>query len=302
MTNDPLGGQIREGRLWGRGATDAKGQAAALLHALAAVCASPTPPPYNIQLIFTIDEEVGFTGVRNLIERGFRVDAAVIGEPTELSVVVAHKGTRRWWIELGGRSAHSARPELGVNAIHQAARLVARIQEHYAGELARRSHPLLGSPTVNVSKIEGGTQVNLVPDSARILLDRRMLPGETSAGVEEEVQTLIRSLADQYPNFNARQIEPYMVDPPLETDPAHAIVRRACTLSGRFGRGEEPIGVPYGTDGSKLSEIGIPTIVVGPGSIAQAHTADEFIELDELHAGARYYFDLMQSDLLAEDP
>ncbi|MBI1784629.1 M20/M25/M40 family metallo-hydrolase, partial [Candidatus Sumerlaeota bacterium] len=142
-----------------------------------------------------------------------------------------------------------------------------------------------------------GTQVNLVPAQTKILIDRRVLPGETRASVHTEFEIIFDRIKKEFPNFRARQLEPLMVDPPLETEPDHPLVKTACGVTKKFKRPHKPIGVPYGTDGSKLSEIGIPTIVVGPGSIDQAHTADEFVDLDELCAGARYYFDLMNAGI-----
>lgn len=300
MTIDPLGAEIRDGRLWGRGSTDAKGQVTAMLHALAAVVESGQKPPVSIQLVLAVDEESGFGGVNALASaynKGTepRPCAAIIGEPTELAVVIAHKGTHRWWIELSGRSAHSSKPHLGINAIRRAASLIEKIEGPYQDSLKQRSHPLLGSPTVNVSKIEGGTQVNFVPDRARILLDRRTLPGETRESVKAEFERMFAELKAADPQFNARHEDPLLIDPSLETSPDEPVVKRACELSMRFGRTAEPIGVPYGTDGSKLSEIGIPTLIIGPGNIDQAHTADEWIELAELQAGASYFHELMMT-------
>lgn len=295
MSIDPFGAELRGGRIWGRGSTDAKGQIAAMLSAFMALEAAKVKPPIGVELVLTIDEELGFSGVRNLVARGYRPDCAVIGEPTSLDIVVAHKGTQRWWIELAGRSAHSAKPHLGINSIHHAAHLIRTIQEDYAAKIRGRVHPLLGSPTVNVSVIEGGTQVNLVPELTRILIDRRTLPGETRAKVEAEFEELFTAIRAVVPDFRARQMEPLMVDPPLETDPSHPLVNSACTIAKTFGRAGDPVGVPYGTDGSKLSEIGVPTIVAGPGSIDQAHTADEFIELADLHEGALFHYQLMRT-------
>lgn len=297
MSISPMGGEIRDGRLWGRGSTDAKGQLAAMLHALAAIIESGRKPPQTTLILVTVDEEAGFGGIHAAVKHGVKVDAAVVAEPTSLEVVAAHKGTQRWWIEVEGRAAHSAKPHLGLNSIHAAAYLIQAIQEGYAREIANRSHPLLGSPTVNVSMISGGTQVNLVPDRCRILIDRRTLPGETRAIVHAEFERIIDGVSSARPGFRGRQIDPLMVDPPLQTAVDHPIVRAALAVSRKMGRPAEPTGAPYGTDGSKLSEIGIPTIVVGPGSIDQAHTADEFIEIEELAAGARYFHDLMMTRL-----
>lgn len=302
MSIDPFGAVVREGRLWGRGSTDAKGQATAMLHALAALKDAGETPATGIELALVVDEEAGFGGVnalvRRLRERGRlgEIAGAVVGEPTGLEVVVAHKGSVRWRVELRGRSAHTSKPHLGVNAIRHAAALVELIEDRYAAKLRERSHPLLGHPTINVSMIDGGTQINLVPDRARLLLDRRTIPGETRAGVFGEMEELISELKSRFATAEAVQHEPLMVDPCLETDPGHPLVRAALRISAGLGRGGRPRGEPYCTDASKLSEAGIATIVAGPGSIDQAHTPDEWIELGELERGARFFYDLMRAE------
>lgn len=293
---DPFAGNLEGGRLWGRGSTDAKGQLVAMLHAFAAVALAPEPPPTSILFAVTIDEEAGFRGVKNLVARGLDVEAAVVGEPTGLEVVVAHKGTQRVWIEIRGRAAHSAKPRLGVNSIHHAAMIVRRIQEGLFSELQTRAHPLLGSPTINVSMINGGTQVNLVPERTRILIDRRTLPGETRESVAAEIEAILDDLRRTVPGFDAVQEPALMVDPPLETAPDHPLALAAMAVSRSMSRPDKPAGAPYGTDGSKLGEAGIPTIIVGPGSIDQAHTADEYIDVSELVAGALYYHALMRAE------
>jgi acetylornithine deacetylase len=299
MSIEPLAAEVRDGRMWSRGTTDAKGQVAAMLHATVAAAQGDQPPRVNVQLVLVVDEEYGFIGVKSLVQRyqdkGTMPVAAVVGEPTGLLAVVAHKGSQRWWIEFEGRSAHSAKPHLGVNAIAHAAALVQKLETDYARELKQRRHPLVGCPTINVSIISGGTAGNLVPGSARILLDRRVLPGESRRQILDEFETIIRNLKEQIPELKVRQLDPILDDPPLESDVDHPFVKTACALSGRFGRSAEPGGVDYATDGSKLAQVGIPTIVVGPGSIDQAHTEDEWIELDELQAGAQYYYELMRA-------
>ncbi len=301
MTIEPFKGDTRDGRLWGRGATDAKGQAVAMLHGLVSLAKSGPPPPTDLEVVLSVDEEAGFTGVRSLVRRyeaeGARPEVAIIGEPTDLRIVTAHKGTLRWWISVRGRAAHSSTPGSGVNAVHRAAVLVDWIEGPYAEQLAGRRHPLLGSPTVNVSKIEGGTQVNVVPDLARILLDRRLLPDESADSVRGEFEAIFRALKARWADFEALQEAPLLVDPSMETPLDHPWARRAAQLAADLGRSPEPLGVPYGTDGSKLAEAGIPTLVVGPGSIRQAHTADEYIDLSELASGARFYRELMLADL-----
>lgn len=304
MTIDPVGAEIRDGRMWGRGSTDAKAQVASMLHAIRAIVADGITPSVNLELVLAVDEESGFGGVRALVREiqnrdeksEGKIIGAVVGEPTGLSVVTSHKGSQRIQIEVKGRAAHSALPQLGVNAIHHAGILVQAIEGDYAAQLARREHPLVGCPTINVSMIEGGTQINLVPDSARIQVDRRTIPGETKESVRAELEGVLAGVAGRVPDFQAVLHDPFLIDPCLETDPNDPLARRAVGLSAAFGRSAEPIGVSYCTDGSKLTEIGVPTIVVGPGSIEQAHTADEWMDLEELALGAAYHRELMAAD------
>ena len=178
----------RGGRLYGRGACDTKGSVAAMLVALGELARSGQRPA-ETEIVFAglVDEEHGQKGSRALVASGLRADLAIVGEPTRLQVVTAHKGTLWLKLETRGRSAHGSSPELGCNAVHAMARVVEVIQTAYAAQLRRRRHPLLGSPSVSVGAIRGGTQANIVPDRCTILLDRRTLPGETEAGVRREL-------------------------------------------------------------------------------------------------------------------
>jgi acetylornithine deacetylase/succinyl-diaminopimelate desuccinylase-like protein len=186
--------QRKNGRLHGRGACDTKGSVAAMLAALCELANSKSRPR-ETEIIFAglIDEEHMQAGSRALAAGGFKADLAVVGEPTKLQVVTAHKGSL--WLELAthGRAAHGATPHLGKNAIHEMARVVDALETDYAAQLRRRKHKLLGAGTVNVGKISGGTQPNIVPDSCTVAIDRRTLPGETDAGVRREITALLRA-------------------------------------------------------------------------------------------------------------
>lgn len=303
MEIDPFGAEVRQGRLWGRGSTDAKAQATAMLHAIASLAREGVVPEVNVELVLAVDEESGFGGVKSWVAglenrdpQAGRIVAAVVGEPTGLEVVIAHKGSVRWWIALAGRAAHSSTPHRGVNAIRHASALVELIEGEYAESLAERSHEFLGFPTINVSVIEGGTQVNLVPDRARLLLDRRMIPGESWATVRPEIEALLERMKARFPEADATLEPPLLEDPCLETAPGHPLIAHALEVSGAFGRSGKPIGVSYCTDASNISAAGIPTIVVGPGSIDQAHTTDEWMDLGELREGALFYRELMSRD------
>ncbi len=293
MTIDPHGAQARDGRLWGRGATDAKGQAAALLHAMAAWAQSDECPPQPIELALVVDEEFSFGGAKGLLADGIDPLGIIIAEPTELRLVTSHKGTMRWWIEIAGQAAHGAKPRLGVNAISAAAALIQEIDEVYIPQLGRRRAPLLEPPTINVAQVHGGVQANLVPPSCRIELDRRFLPGETREQIFAEFEGLFEGARRRFPQFRAVQEEPVLVACAVQTDMDWPLVKAAQAVAVEHDISPEPVGVDYATDACALVERGAPIVIVGPGSIDQAHTRDEFIELSSLEAGARFFADLM---------
>ena len=171
--------QRKNGRLYGRGACDTKGSIAAMLTALCELADSKSLP-LETEIVFAglIDEEHAQAGSRALAASGFKADMAIVGEPTRLQVVTAHKGSLWLDLETRGKAAHGATPQLGKNAIHEMARIVDLLETDYAAQLRKRKHPLLGAATVNVGKISGGTQPNIVPDFCKISVDRRTLPGE----------------------------------------------------------------------------------------------------------------------------
>ncbi|HTV75943.1 MAG TPA: M20/M25/M40 family metallo-hydrolase, partial [Candidatus Baltobacteraceae bacterium] len=184
--------QRKNGRLHGRGACDTKGSVAAMLSALFELANSKSRP-LETEIVFAglVDEEHAQAGSRALAKSGFKADLAIVGEPTRLQVVTAHKGSLWLELETRGRAAHGATPQFGKNAVHEMARIVDLLETDYATRLRRRKHPLLGAATVNVGTISGGTQPNIVPDSCKITVDRRTLPGETDAGVIREIKKFL---------------------------------------------------------------------------------------------------------------
>ncbi len=266
-------------RLYGRGACDTKGSVAAMLSALATVVRNPERPRHTeISFVGLLDEENAQAGSRALAARKVKADLAIIGEPTRLKVVTAHKGSLWLQLEARGRAAHGSRPELGRNAVHVMARVVELLETGYQGLLKRRKHPVLGCATVSVGTIRGGTQPNIVPDHCAIQLDRRTLPGETESGVCREILRFLRrhrlevTCADN-------KLAPCV---PLETDPNLPLVGDFLKAVGQRG----PAGVDFFCDAAILGEAGVPSVAFGPGDIAQAHTEDEWIDLESLE-GAR---------------
>jgi len=264
-----------KGRLYARGACDTKGSVAAMLAAVCEVAARRNRPrETEIVLATVVDEEDAQLGSRVLAASGIKADLAIVGEPTGARVVTAHKGSLWLRIETQGRAAHGAMPELGHNAVHDMARIVALLEGRYAKSLLRQKHPLLGPATVNVGAIQGGTQPNIVPDHCVIRVDRRTLPGETEASVVKSIGKLISSIGVKA-TITGEKTGPTS---PLETSSKHPLVRLLMQSAGQ----REPLGVRYFCDASVLATAGIPSVVFGPGDIAQAHTADEWISLESL--------------------
>jgi acetylornithine deacetylase/succinyl-diaminopimelate desuccinylase-like protein len=264
-----------QGRLYGRGACDTKGSVAAMVTALCELAQGGNrPAETEITFVGLVDEENAQRGSRALAASGLQADLAIVGEPTRLQVVTAHKGSLWLRLETRGKAAHGACPELGRNAVHAMARIVELLETDYAAQLARRRHPLLGSATVSVGVISGGTQPNIVPDQCAILVDRRTLPGETERSVWREIRTLLKKEGLRAACIDDK-LAPCL---PLETDPRLPLVARFLSSV----RQPKPAGVHYFCDAAVLAEGGIPSVAFGPGDIAQAHTAEEWIALASL--------------------
>jgi acetylornithine deacetylase/succinyl-diaminopimelate desuccinylase-like protein len=282
--------RVKGGRLHGRGACDTKGSVAAMMSAICELAGSKQRPT-DTEIIFTglVDEEAGQGGSRALAASGLKADLAIVGEPTCLQVVTAHKGNLWLKLETHGKAAHGARPELGRNAVHEMARIVDLLETKYAARLRRRRHPLLGHATINVGTIAGGVQANIVPAYCSITIDRRTMPWETDAGVWRELKALLgqNGLKATLANTKAAPCLP------LETNPRLPLVRQFMRSVGQA----KPAGVNYFCDASVLAHglAGIPSVVFGPGDIAQAHTADEWISLSSLERGKDLLVNFLKS-------
>ncbi|HEY2951347.1 MAG TPA: M20/M25/M40 family metallo-hydrolase, partial [Verrucomicrobiae bacterium] len=265
----------KNGRIHGRGACDTKGSVAAMWAALSEVARSRRRPKQT-EIIFAalVDEESGQGGSRALVASRLKANLAIVGEPTRLQVVTAHKGDLWLQLETTGKAAHGARPDLGRNAVHTMSKIVHLLETKYARALRRRRHPVLGHPTINVGSIVGGRQPNIVPDHCVITMDRRTIPGETDAGVKREIKGFLgqHSLAARMSDFKIVPCHP------LATSWRAPLVQQFLKIA----RQTKAVGVDYFSDAGVLAHGGIPSVVFGPGDIAQAHTPDEWISIDQL--------------------
>jgi acetylornithine deacetylase/succinyl-diaminopimelate desuccinylase family protein len=292
MTIDPFAAEIRDGKLYGRGACDIKGGMAAMLIALDRLVRERPEGSASVVMACTVDEEFTHTGSSHLATSPHGADVAVVAEPTMLNLVTRHKGAVRWKIRTRGVACHSSTPHLGQNAIYRMAAVVDALAGH-AEELARSSDPILGPPTLSVGRIEGGQSVNVVPDWCEIEIDRRVIPGEAPLDCMKRVEELLRRRLGEVdwieflpPWVNMPALSPGESDQGGWIDVARGAVGRA------IGRPPEIMGVPYGTDAGPLGAAGLPCIVLGPGDIAQAHTKDEWIDLDQVRAAVDAYYQI----------
>lgn len=286
---DALNPRVEGGRLYGRGSADPKGSLAAMLSVLESAAADPAFP-VNVWLAGSMDEEITMRGSRALAERRPAVDAVIVGEPTNLQPIVAHKGVLRWRVRTTGVAAHSATPERGRNAIFDMQTVIGALRAGIEPSLAQSVHPRLGRATWSVGVIEGGEAVNVVPDACQIDCDRRLLPGEDPDAVLAEVDQALDALRQVDAGLRVEREAPYVHVPPMETEADEPIVRATAQALTAVGRDPTLAAVAYATDASMLASIGgLPAVVLGPGDIAQAHTNDEWIELAELEAAVGVY-------------
>jgi acetylornithine deacetylase len=308
MTIPPFEPEVRDGRLYGRGSCDIKGGMAAMLVALARLAKLPKRNKRpTVVLACTINEEHGFTGATHLARMFSRVeghpqsqllprvpDAAIVAEPTLLDVVTAHKGTVRWRCHTRGKAGHSSQPHLGDNAIYHMGRVLQAL-DNYADNVVPHldEHPLVGVPTLSVGMIYGGLSVNTIPDKCTIEIDRRILPGEDPEAAWKAAHAYINSVVP--PETPTLHEAPFMQSPGLSDEANGDLADKLAAAAAANGGGGNKIGVPYGTDAPAYAAAGCPTVVFGPGSIAQAHTVDEWVAVEQLAAAAEIYFEFAKS-------
>lgn len=276
MSGNPFSGESREGRVYGRGAVDDKASLGVILALLENMQQTNQMPMANLLIAATVDEEIGATGApafaRWISQRKLAVDELIVAEPTGCGPVYGHKGVVRLEFQIQGKAAHSSQPEMGLNAITAATHVLVALEEERQRLLAAPVATALGSPTLTVSIIQGGTGINVVPATCQIAIDRRTVAGEDALAVSEALSHLAQQASPL----------PLTVQPSKQIDaffqpPETAWVRQLAAWSG-----QEPAVVPYGTNAWAYPGVVRECIVLGPGSIDQAHGAEEWVEISEL--------------------
>ncbi|MFZ4451631.1 M20 family metallopeptidase [Salibacterium aidingense] len=286
----PTEPKISEDRVYGLGACDAKGSLVSMMCAMEDIAFHPEGLCGKLILTAVMGEEAGGIGSLHLVQEGITADAAVVGEPTNGNIAVAHKGTYMKKLTFKGIPYHSGTPGKGVNAIHHAAHFIGKI-EKLNERLSAMPHFALGPPSAAVTIIQGGTRQNTIPETCEIILDRRLLPGETHEQADREVDTIIHQLKKEVKHFNVEVIETIVATVPSETDTKEKIVQKSLEAAAEIeGVEKEAIGFPAGCDMSKLvTHAKIPTVICGPGKLEQAHKPDEYVEISQLFKAKAIY-------------
>ncbi len=281
----------RDGRLYGRGACDAKGPIVAMIEAARMLMAQRDQWVGELLLVFVFDEEVQSLGAKAFAKHAGKIDHVMIGEPTMNQVATAHKGSLRLLVRVLGEAAHSSTPDLGVNAIFKAADLMRLLEAHHSGHLCRQHHPLVGTPSLTVTRISAGTGDTVVPEACDMLIDRRMVPGENQDDAVKEIETILETARKEF------GVETEIVEfrpttgPASETPLDHPIVRTSTAAASPYNSGAQPAGFPAGCDLVHFRSIGASGVVLGPGDLGVAHKPDEFIPIDQFVDASRIYLD-----------
>ena len=275
MTIDPFGAELRDGKIWGRGASDTKGPMASMLWALRESRDLLPRLGHEIWFAGLMSEETDQHGSRALA-REEHFDFVIAAEPTGLDVVHTHKGSAFFNLRTTGLAGHASRPDLGDNAIDKMLDVLAVIRTEFAADFARQRDPLLGASTLSIGTIRGGSKTNVIPDSCSASVDMRFVPAHYDPGLIEKFRQRLELVC---PGVEISATPA----PPLYTDPSHPLIAKLGEC------GAKPVGAPWFCDACFFAERGMPAVALGPGTILQAHTNDEHIAIADLEKGVEFF-------------
>ena len=287
MTHDPFSGDMTDGRLYGRGSCDMKsGVAAMCVAALTASQQSGSSAARQIVITAVSDEEYESLGMRAMLDSGIRAEHAILTEPTRLAICPAHRGFVWSEIEFTGRAAHGSRWDIGIDAIRHAGLVLAGVDELDAGALQNRTHPLLGRGSIHASTIVGGIGMSTYPDKCILRIERRTIPGESAEDSIAELQSICEQVRARRPELNTT-VRLIAAQEPSDVGIDAPVVRALVKALGEENLSAPVEGLSAWTDAALLNAAGIPAVCFGPGDIALAHAAEEFVPVDEIEKATR---------------
>jgi acetylornithine deacetylase len=284
---EPFSGEVRDHKLYGRGAYDMKGSVAASMAALKALIDAKAELKGDVILTTVADEEYASLGTSEVLTH-VSADAAIITEPTEMEICLAHKGFVWLEVDVQGRAAHGSRFDVGVDANMRMGRFLGELDNLEQELRARTPHPLVGPPSLHAAILRGGTELSMYAASSKLQIERRTIPGETEAQVVSEIQTIIDRLAKADASFNAT-VKVLLVRDSMEVQ-ADAPIVQALTRAATDLLVKQPpyVGRPFWMDSALTSSAGIPTVVMGPLGTG-AHAKEEWVDLGSVEEMAMIY-------------
>ena len=287
---------ISDGKLYGLGSSDMKGAVAAMIYSLILIKRAGVELDGDLYFTGVIGEESGGTGTRFLMNNGFKPDYAIVGEPTSLGIANSHKGCFLVDVTIEGKAAHASIPEKGSNAIAAMGNFICRINNEYIPKLNKRIQEGAGSPTISFGIINGGKKVNIVADNCVLNIDRRWIASESKEQVIPELEKYLKDVCSEssdlkYSIAAALPQEGYFG--PFFISESHELVKMSKEAVIFSGRKPEVTSMNGWTDGATILHAGIPTVILGPGNMEQAHTADEWINISELIDAVKVYLSLI---------
>lgn len=279
MTHPPFRAEVRDGKLYGRGSADMKGGIAAMCAAAAHAITAKSRK--SVLIAAVVDEEYESLGMRALLDSGVRAEAAILTEPTKLAICPAHRGFV--WMNVGvrGRAAHGSRYDLGVDAITHAGLLLAELNSLERERDTMTTHPLLGRGSLHASTISGGEGLSTYPESCELAIERRTLPGETADLAMSEIHSAMKAVKAREPLFDA-SVSLTTAQSPSDVDVRSPLVTKLASAVRAEGLSAPLEGLSAWTDAALLNEAGIPAVCFGPGDIGLAHSAEEWVPVDEI--------------------
>ena len=292
MDSDPFTPTVKNGRLYGRGSCDTKSSAASMIATIKWLIEENKEPEKSVVFAGVVDEEFRSIGTKALIKE-YVTDGAIVGEPTGGKIAIAHKGYA--WIEIktSGKAAHGSVPEAGVDAIEKTGKIVTALS--HLNRTFRGEHPLLGKSTLHMSRINGGSEWAIIPDGCTLQIERRILPGESGSTAMAEVRSILSELAGEDKDIRAKA-RLVFEQKPAEMAVDDPFIRHMFDAYRKcFVQEAELTGLPYWTDASLLiNDAGIPTCIYGPGNIKLAHSASEYVSLDDVAKSVAFYHEAVR--------